>query len=181
MPPPQQLTCRFHVNKAEYDDDNDDDDDNVQPEGSATLFDLKDCPEVGIDIREKWVLEVVKCFGTSNNSTSIRAWDFLGNLDGSIELLPISPPSAPEGAEDYSYPARFQITPATIRDLNHDEKVKRTEKFAMASLLYEILSGTKPFEEVTHEDEVQKRFNHAVFPDNAKDLPSLLLVYSGME
>ena len=125
-------------------------------------------------------LEVVKCFGTSNNSTSIRAWDFLGNLDGSIELLPISPPSsAPEGAEDYSYPARFQITPATIRDLNHDEKVKRTEKLAMASLLYEILSGTKPFEEVTDGREVQEGFNHAVFPDNAKDLPSSLLVYSG--
>lgn len=111
MPPPQQLTCRFRVNNAEHHDD-DDDADNVQPEDSATLFNLKDCPEVGIDVREKQVLEVVKCFGTSNNSTSIRSWDFLGNLDGSIELLPISPPSAPEGVEDYSYPARFQIPPS---------------------------------------------------------------------
>lgn len=183
MPPSQQLTCRFRVNKAEYHDD--EDADNVQPDGSATLFDLKDCPEVGIDVREKWVLEVVKCFGTSSsNPNSIRPWDFLGNLDGSVRLLPVSAPAASSSSSEesngvYHYPARFQIPPATIRDLNHDEKVKRTEKFAMASLLYEILSDHKPFEEVTDGREVQERFSHAVFPDDAKDLPSSLLIYSG--
>lgn len=47
------------------------------------------------------------------------------------------------------YPVRFQIPPGTLRELDHHEKVRRAERFAMASLLYEILSGTKPFEELT--------------------------------
>jgi hypothetical protein len=48
----------------------------------------------------------------------------------------------------------------------------------MASLLYEILSGTKPFEKLT-EDEVQHRFSNAVFPDDAICLPNSLIIYSG--
>ena len=161
---PAQLTCRIRVNKAEnYDADTE------QPENSA-VFDLKDCPEVGIEIRAQWAHEVVKYFGVVHNS--IQPWDFLGRLDGSVKLLPMS---APEGEV---YPARFQIPPGTTRELDHHEKVRRAERFAMASLLYEILSGTKPFEELTDE-EVQHRFSNAVFPDNAISLPNSLVIYSG--
>ncbi len=76
------------------------------------------------------------------------------------------------------YPARFQIPPGTIRGLDYHEKVRRAERFAIASLLYEIFSGTKPFEELT-EDEVQYRFSNAVFPNNAICLPNSLIIYSG--
>lgn len=48
----------------------------------------------------------------------------------------------------------------------------------MASILYEILSGTKPFEELT-DDEVQHRFSSAVFPDDAISLLNSLTIYSG--
>jgi len=161
---PAQLTCRIRVNKAE-----DYDADNEQPENSA-FFDLKDCPEVGIEIRTQWAREVVKYFGVIHNS--VRPWDFLCRLDGSVKPLSTS---APEGE---AYPARFQIPPGTIRELHHHEKVRRAERFAMASLLYEILSGTKPFEELT-DDEVQHRFSNAVFPDDAVCLPNSLMIYSG--
>ena len=161
---PAQLTCRIRVDKA-----NDCDGDTEQLENSA-VFDIKHCPEVGIEIRTQWAREIVKYFGVIHNS--IQPWDFLARLDGSVKLLPMS---APEGEV---YPARFQVPPDTIHELDHHEKVRRAERFAMASLLYEILSGTKPFEELT-DDEVQHRFSNAVFPDDAISLPNSLIIYSG--
>ena len=161
---PAQLICRFRVAKPKsyngYPG---------QPEKSA-VFDLKDCPEVGIEIRTQWAREVMKYFGDTHNS--IRPWDFLGRLDGSLELLPTS------ASEGDVYPVRFQIPPGTICELGHHEKVRRAERFAMASLLYEIFSGTKPFEELTDE-EVQHRFSEAAFPDDAESLPNSLFIHSG--
>lgn len=165
---PAQLTCRIRVEKGETYDAG-----TGQPENS-TVSDLKDCHEVGIEIRTQWAREVVKCFGVIQDC--IRPWDFIARLDGSVESLPPSAPlSAPEGE---IYPARFQIPPGTLREFDQHEKVKRVERFAMASLLYEILSGTKPFEELS-DDEVQHRFSNAVFPDDAISLPNSLVIYSG--
>ena len=159
-----QLTCRIRVDK-----DNDYDGDTEQPNISA-VFDLKDCPEVGIETRTQWAREIMKYFGVIHDS--IQPWDFLARLDGTVKLLPMP---APEGE---IYPARFQVPPDTIRELDHHEKVRRAERFAMASLLYEILSGTKPFEELT-DNEVQHRFSKAIFPDDAISLPNSLIIYSG--
>ena len=161
---PAQLTCQIRVNKAENHDEDVD-----WPENSA-VFDLKDCPEVGIEVRIRWASNVVKYFEVIHDS--IRPWDFIGELDGSIRLLPSLSPTGDV------YPARFQIPQETIRELDHHEKVRRAQMFAMASLLYEILSGKKPFEELT-DDEVQYRFSNALFPDDAITLPNSLLVYSG--
>jgi len=79
---PAQLTCRIRVDKArDYDADTE------QPENSA-VFDLQDCPEVGIKIRTQWAREIVKYFGIIHDS--IRPWNFLGRLDGSVKPLPMS-------------------------------------------------------------------------------------------
>ena len=48
----------------------------------------------------------------------------------------------------------------------------------MASLLYEIMSGKAPFEELTDE-EVQHRFSNGDFPKDAASLPGGLLMLSG--
>lgn len=48
----------------------------------------------------------------------------------------------------------------------------------MASLLYEIMSGKEPFQELT-DDEVQRRFSNGDFPDDAASLPNSLFIYSG--
>lgn len=112
----------------------------------------------------------MKYFGVVHDS--VQPWDFLSKLDGSVKPLPVS------ASESDVYPARFQIPPDTIREPDHHERVRRAERFSMASLLYEIFTGTKPFEELT-DDEVQYRFGNADFPDNASSLPNSLVIYSG--
>ena len=77
---PAQLTCRIRVEKAETYDAG-----TGQPENS-TVSDLKDCPEVAIEIRTQWAREVVKCFGVIHDC--IRPWDFIARLDGSVECQP---------------------------------------------------------------------------------------------
>ena len=48
----------------------------------------------------------------------------------------------------------------------------------MASLLYKIMSGRKPFKGLTN-DEVQDRFINREFPNDAVTLPNSLFILSG--
>jgi len=83
-----------------------------------------------------------------------------------------------EGDLIEGYPARFQIPPSTLQGLDYEEKVRRTEMFAMASLLYEIMTGRKPLEGLT-DDEVRHRFVDGDFPSDAAALPNVLFIFSG--
>ena len=164
------LTCQVRVKKAEDDVVN-----TVQPK-EAAIFSLKDYPDIGIAIRILWVKEVMKHFGqTHERHDRIRPWDFVAKLDGSVESL-----TAPVLESDSSkvYPTRFQIQLDTLCGLDHNEKVRRAEMFAMASLLYEIVSGKKPFEGLA-DDEVQQHFASGGFPNDAADLPCSLVILSG--
>ena len=79
---PANLTCRIRVEKAESDDG-----DNGQSQEVAT-FPLRDCPDIGIEIRTRWTTESMKYFEqTGEPHTGIRPWDFFARLDGSIESL----------------------------------------------------------------------------------------------
>ncbi len=119
---------------------------------------------------------MIEHFGqTGEPHTSIRPWDFVAGLEGSIESLPM--PEL-EGDLIEGYPARFQIPPSTLHGLDHEEKVRRAERFAMASLLYEIMIGRKPLEGLT-DDEVRHRFISGDFPDDAAALPNVLFILSG--
>ncbi len=167
---PAELTCRIRVKSVEK---NDGDSEKTQ---EATFRPLGDYPDAGIEIRTCWANEVMKHFErTEGNYTSIRPWDFIAGLDGSVESLPM-----PEVAGDLieGYPTRFQIPPSTLHGLDHDEKVKRAERFAMASVLYEIMTGRKPLEGLT-DDEVRRRFISGNFPDDATALPNMLYILSG--
>ena len=166
---PAELTCRLQVKKVE------DNDDSGQPQ-EATILPLKDFPDVGTETRTRWANEVIKHFGqTEETYTSIRPWDFVAGLDGSIESLPV-PGSGDNLIE--GYPARFQIPPSTLQGLDDKEKVRRAEMFAMASLLYEIMTGRKPLEGLT-DDEVRRRFVAGDFPDDTAALPNVLFILSG--
>jgi hypothetical protein len=57
----------------------------------------------------------------------------------------------------------------TLLQLGQEEKNKRSEMFALGSLLYEINSGKKPFEELS-DDEVQRRFSNGDFPSDITSL-----------
>ena len=149
---PTNITCRFQV-----------------------LLPLSDCHDPSIEIREKWAMAVMKHFEGRTEYTSIRPWDFVARLDGSVESLatPTSEDSLSEG-----YPACFQIPHGTLHGLETNEKVERAEKFAMASLLYEIMTSRKPFEGLS-DNEVQNRFTRGDFPDDAATLPLWLCILSG--
>ena len=132
---------------------------------------LKEYADVENETRMQWAGEVRKHFERSKDS--VRSWDFLAKLDGSVVCLATTPASAGE-----VYPARFQIPLDSIRDLDEAQKIRRTKMFAMASLLYEIMSGKQPFEGLTQE-EVLQRFSNGEFPDDAVSLPNSLYMYSG--
>ena len=164
---PAKLLCRFRVKKAGVDSE--------QPQKEAMLP-LKECAEVDIELRTLWANKVMEHFGkTKEPCTSIRAWDFVANLDGSVESLTL--PEREEGLFD-GYHVRFQIPPNTLHDLDHADKVKRAERFAMASLLYEVMTGRKPFEELP-DDEVRHRFSQGDFPKDTESLPNMLFIFSG--
>lgn len=166
-----EVTCRIRVKKFE-----DNDDASGQPQEATILLPLRDYPDVGTEIRTHWADEVIKHFGqTGEPLNSIRPWDFVAGLDGSIESLPMA---GLEGDLIEGYPARFQIPQSALHGLDHKEKVRRAEMFAMASLLYEIMTGRKPLEGLT-DNEVQHRFMNGDFPEDVAAMPNLLFILSG--
>ena len=111
---PANLTCRIHVEKAGGNNGH-----NGQSQEVAT-FPLRDCPDIGIEIRTRWTTEVMKHFEqTGKPHTGIRPWDFVARLDGSIESLTVP---VLEGDPSEGYPSRFQIPPSTLYGFDHDEK-----------------------------------------------------------
>lgn len=176
------LTCRIRVKKTEKDEDGGADGVDLLPE--SALVPIRVYPDVGIELRTKWAQEVMKSFATTTTSSNnphgqIRPWDFIAMLDGSVKALAAAPsPSRNNPGGKVGYPARFQIPPRTLWGLDEAQKVHRAEMFAMASLLYEILSGTQIFEGLSDE-EVQERFSKGEFPADAVSLPNSLVIYSG--
>lgn len=176
-----ELTCRIRVKKTEKDEDGGAD--RVDPLPESALVPIRAYPDVGIELRTKWAQEIMKYFATTTSSNDphgqIRPWDFIAMLDGSVKALAATTSSSrsyPDGK--VGYPARFQIPPRTLWGLDEAQKVHRAEMFAMASLLYEILSGTQIFEGLS-DDEVQERFSKGEFPADAVSLPNSLVIYSG--
>lgn len=161
-----KVTCQIHVQKIE---------DNGRTQKIA-MKSLRNCPDIGVELRIRWATELMKHFEQPPEPiTSIRPWDFVAKMDGSVESLP-NPVLTGDLCE--GYPARFQIPSCTLDGLNHEEKVRRAEMFAMACLLYEIMSGRKPFEELA-DDKVQHRFMNGDVPNDAATLPNSLFMFSG--
>jgi serine/threonine protein kinase len=157
----EEVTCRVLVIKPHGSDE-----DASLTENSARVC-LKDCPNVAVETRLLWARDVAKEFlACSKLYDAIRPWEFILNLDGTIECLAL-PPS--DNHHDQVYPARFRIPSHTLLQLDQEEKNKRSEMFALGSLLYEIISGKKPFEELS-DDEVQLRFSNGDFPGDITSL-----------
>lgn len=139
------------------------------------LLPLGACHDARIETRKKWAMAVMEHFEEQTEHTSIRPWDFVARLDGSVESL--ATPTSEDGLSE-GYPACFQIPQGTLHGLETNEKIERAEKFAMASLLYEIMTSRKPFEELS-DAEVQDRFTRGDFPVDAATLPLSLFILSG--
>ena len=164
-----EIVCQIHVQQSE----NDHGDHRIVHE--TVLLPLSDCHDADIETRKKWAIGVMEHVEERTEHISIRPWDFVARLDGSVES--IATPTSEDGLSE-GYPACFQIPHGTLHGLETNEKVERAEKFAMASLLYEIMTSSKPFEGLS-DGEVQERFARGDFPDDAATLPISLFILSG--
>jgi hypothetical protein len=72
---------------------------------------LKDCPNTAIETRLLWARGIAKEFLSSKSYDSVRPWEFILNLDGTVEYLAV-PPS--KSHHDKVYLARFRISPGAI-------------------------------------------------------------------
>jgi len=98
-------------------------------------------------------------------------------LDGTVQAEPVG--TVLSGNPPGDYPARYRIPTHTIRDLPLQEKIWRAEKFALGTLLYELLSGHRIFEGLS-DQEVQNKFTDGnTFPD-ISEVPILFqrLIYA---
>ena len=129
---------------------------------TQSFNDIKSSPKLTEDLRQKWIANLVKSFfSTPTSATTIRPWDILLHNDGSVETI-----SSEKGNPATSlYLSRFRIPPRTIHGLDEAEKVKRAERFALGSLLYQIITANEPFEQL-RDDEVQDLYRRGEFPDD---------------
>ena len=153
----QLTTCRIQVKWQRCDD----------PDEHAiqNLRDIKESPDMTEKLRQKWLEGIVKSFSSSPSSgAAFRPWDILLHQDGSVETL-----SSEKGGPSL-YPSRFSIPPYSIRGLDQAEKVKRAERFAQGSLLYQVMTTHEPFEELS-DGEVRANYRHGIFPDDVFSMP----------
>ena len=169
------LPCRILVRKTSGENDG-----NAVQLQKATLLPPKDVPDVGDEIRTKWMEGIITYFGQdANHRKSIRPWDFVAKLDGSVESL-----ARPQLKGDQSttgsqvYPTRFRIPQSILAGLEEEEQVRRTEMFALGSLIYEIMSKKQPFEDLSDAG-VQRNFANGEFPKDAAELPHSLRIFAG--
>ncbi|MCJ1248403.1 hypothetical protein MMC30_005620 [Trapelia coarctata] len=119
---------------------------------------LKDRPDIPIETRLKWANGVIAAVQSdSENPDRIRPWCLQLFLDGTVlaQLVPL---------EGDVYPARFRMPANLLVGYDAGKAVKRAELFALGSLLYEIETGTKPFEGLSDE-EVQRDYSDGEFPE----------------
>lgn len=129
-----------------------------------SLRDIKGLPDVTEKLLQQWIGEIIKlCSSSPNSFANIRPWDILLHQNGSVEMLP-----SEKGGRNF-YPSRFRIPACNVRGLDEAEKVKRAEKFALGSLLYQVVTTNQPFEEL-NDDEVQDRYSRGEFPDDVFSL-----------
>ncbi|KAI9778678.1 MAG: hypothetical protein M1816_003927 [Peltula sp. TS41687] len=158
----KDVTYRIRVRCSRSDDE----------DGLVSMSDISYYSE---ELRKQWIERLTDNIWRSRSSSSvqaIRSWDFILALDGSVESLPVS---KAERESSGMYPAHYRIPPANIDHLEQQEKIIRQERFAFATLLYEVGSGKKPFEWLSN-DEVQRRYSNAEFPDDVKTLPPPLFI-----
>ncbi|KAI9773273.1 MAG: hypothetical protein M1839_002185 [Geoglossum umbratile] len=136
------------------------------------LVGLSDCLNVEDDVRRKWVVAVAGAFGRAPDAPdTIRAWDFVLNLDGTVGTQSTAAPGP-----NCVYPIHFRAPQSTLAEVDQAERAKRAEQFAFGSLVYEIMTNRKPFEGLTDE-EIDKQFSAGEPPDDILTIPAWPMIY----
>lgn len=130
-----------------------------------SLKDLEGLPDLTDQLRQQWAAETVKSFSSGPSPVeAIRPWDILLHQNGSVKVL------SSEKKGGRIYPARFRVPPRNVHGLDEGDKVKRAEKFALGSLLYEVMTNNQPFEELG-DDELQDHYSRGAFPGDVFSMP----------
>ena len=148
MEDPGSMLCRVRV---------------LTPSGSEekpALLKPRGVPDLTDQLRKTWVQDMQQFVMSSGEHQHIRPLDFQLYLSGTVEHRPISLTSL---TSTTVYPPSYRIPPETIAELTTEEKVQRSERFALGSLIYEIYAGEAAFEGLS-EHEIQDRFRRAHFP-----------------
>ena len=112
--------------------------------------------------REQQALRLIALFHpTSERATQIRPMSFILE-DGIVQLEDVK--MLPDRPRPGVYPLRYRIPHSTISNLPLEEQVWRSEKFALGTLLYEVLTGQNIFEGESDEL-VQDHYISGTFPD----------------
>jgi hypothetical protein len=128
------------------------------------------------ELHLQWANSIQQLFFTDQeppNRTYIRNWDI---------VLSINDGSAENYFQDQSassarlYPPRYQLPEAISDRLDtNEERILRTELFALGSILYEVATGHRLFHEidesVANERVIQTLIALGMFPDDLWDLP----------
>ncbi|MCJ1457186.1 hypothetical protein MMC28_007553 [Mycoblastus sanguinarius] len=146
-----------------------------EKDDSLTLLRPRNVHELSDSTRKSWVEGMKRFVESETEYQHIRPLDFLFFLDGFVEVQPSSDQTTPLPCPT-TYPPPYRIPPETITDLEPNEKVRRSELFALGSLIYEIYANEAPFESLKDSD-VQARYRSAQFP-NVTHLPQWPIILS---
>jgi len=128
------------------------------------------------ELHLQWANSIQQLFFTDQeppNRTYIRNWDIVLNInDGSAENY-FQDQSASSAR---LYPPRYQLPEAISARLDsNEERILRTELFALGSILYEVATGHQLFHEidetVANERVIQTLITMGMFPNDLWDLP----------
>jgi len=76
---------------------------------------------------------------------------------------------------DSQYSAHFRIPPTTLHGLSEEECKKRAQRFAVGSLIYTVMAGKPPFEDLD-EGLVQHNFENGVYPTETREYPLEIVI-----
>lgn len=139
------------------------------------LLKLNNYEQIPFDTRLKWITAITEDFlGPSKPELGggVRDFDLVLKSNGSIENLAETTISTPnsEEAQLREYPAWYQIPRPILENIDSiEEKIKRTELFALGCILYELISGhglcTDLGDKQENGNEIQRKYTEGLFPD----------------
>ena len=160
------IPCRLRLQVIPHGSDEKATSDYVQEQ-----VDSKGWLDIPVETRLMWAEKVTKAFiSIPKKHESIRPVDIVFKEDGSAEFL-----HTHNAKTASTYPARYCIPVKRLQDLDQVSVVRRAESFALGSLLYEIMAGKRPFDELSDE-EVQNKYNINEFPDTSSLRLSSLII-----
>jgi hypothetical protein len=138
------------------------------------LLILNNYEEIPFDTRLKWITAITELFlGPSEPKLGggVRDFDLVLKSNGSIENLAETTTSTrnSEGDQLREYPAWYQIPRPILENLDCiEEKIKRTELFALGCILYELISGhglCTDLGDKENGNSIQRKYKEGLFPD----------------